>query len=393
MKSLLAIAVACGLALGFTIRAEPELVAVAQEKKKYPRGHKHASKKVWEQRHRVSHAKHGKELKALPVINDATWDAVALGYGPAINDQGQCGDCYLNSGANVCASAQLIAGQAPKNSGFQLSIQWLLDCHGELGGCGGGDEYQVAQLIQTDGCPSMKDYAGQGQTPAKCGPTTGMKLYMVTSLAMCSSTQGVANTQDIKNCIAAYGYVSVAVAAGADWDSYQAGQVLSGNSTEIDHAVGLVGWKTTGTTTVWKLQNSWGQGWGDNGYAWINEGADCVGTEAFAAIATPVVPPPPPPGPGPGPAPGPPGTATSMTISGAILPGTYEISTTGTLAAVQAAAGTLNGILGGQPSGKTNQEPPLMPKIELRLKANEEAMGRLADAVLKLQTTIEGKGK
>lgn len=37
------------------------------------------------------------------------------------------------------------------------------------------------------------------------------------------------------------------------------------------HAVTLVGWKTVRGRLYWKLLNSWGKEWGDNGYAWIPE--------------------------------------------------------------------------------------------------------------------------
>ena len=59
----------------------------------------------------------------------------------------------------------------------------------------------------------------------------------------------------MKNCIVTYGPVSVAVAAGNSWDSYQAGQVLNDgpNPNGINHAVMVVGWKTAadGKTTIW----------------------------------------------------------------------------------------------------------------------------------------------
>jgi hypothetical protein len=341
------------------------------------------------------------------VITAQTWDTVALGYGPGINDQGQCGDCYLNSAANVCASAQMVAGVAPKGSAFQLSIQYLLDCHSELGGCGGGDEYQVSQLIQTSGCPSMAQYSGQGQNPGNCKGTTGMQMYTVSGLMMCSTGTGVANTQDIKNCIAANGYASVAVAAGEDWDSYQAGQVLTGTNTSVNHAVGIVGWKTSGTTTIWKGQNSWGTSWGDGGYFWIQEGADSIGTEAYVAIVTPVTPPPPPvpPGPTPPTPPGPtpaPGAATTLIINNAMAAGTYEIAPQGNLAAWQnvqqavQASPVLQQAMQGKAPG---MEPPLLtptvqPSLDAkRLDALEAGMLRLTDSFLELQRTIQGKPK
>ena len=39
------------------------------------------------------------------------------------------------------------------------------------------------------------------------------------------------------------------------------------NSFQVDHAVTLVGYNTT----HWFIKNSWGTGWGDKGYAYINK--------------------------------------------------------------------------------------------------------------------------
>lgn len=43
------------------------------------------------------------------------------------------------------------------------------------------------------------------------------------------------------------------------------------NKTSIDHVVLLVGWTTRG----WIIKNSWGTGWGDNGYATIDYKNNC----------------------------------------------------------------------------------------------------------------------
>ncbi len=50
-------------------------------------------------------------------------------------------------------------------------------------------------------------------------------------------------------------------------------------STSIDHAVTLVGYGTLNGVDYWKIKNSWGTGWGDNGYLLIqrNQGACGIG--------------------------------------------------------------------------------------------------------------------
>jgi C1A family cysteine protease len=293
-------------------------------KAEHARGHKPPPAHIAAARHRVSNAKHGAMLLALKVATQATYDARITGWIPPPGDQNGCGDCYLHSGVKTCACAQVAGGiiKPSTTNPFMLSVQEMLDCHGDLGGCGGGDEYSVAQAIQSSGVCSMADYAGPGSSPGNCQSVTGKTLYTVTNLVFADpaqTNQGVASTQSIKNAILAYGYVSVAGAAGGWSDPGQNG-TITGNDNSIDHAIGLVGWDDThdngdGSKGAWVMQNQWGQ-WGGScansayptptpahsiGYAWIKYGADSIGTEAFIAIAgsgpTPVPPTPVPPTP------------------------------------------------------------------------------------------------
>jgi hypothetical protein len=282
---------------------------------KHGRGFKLPPKEVRDQRHRVSEAKFADIRKAIPVVTAATYDARTLNIVPPVGNQQSCGDCYVWSGCKVCAGAQMAAKVVPQDGKFMIAPSYFLDCQ-NVGGCGGGDEYQVAQIVNQSGAPSVAQYGGDGVNPGTCKSTTGMTLYTVSSLVMVGSQSGIASTQDIKNYCAAYGYVSVAADAGeGDWDSYTTG-TITGTGTSIDHAIGIVGWDDThdngdGSKGAWIVQNNWAESWGNpcanaanpnvtvGGYAWIKYGADSIGTEAFVAIAAsgPVPPSPTPPTP------------------------------------------------------------------------------------------------
>jgi C1A family cysteine protease len=41
---------------------------------------------------------------------------------------------------------------------------------------------------------------------------------------------------------------------------------------KVDHAVLLVGFSPT---KGWKIKNTWGSEWGENGYAWLKDGNSC----------------------------------------------------------------------------------------------------------------------
>jgi hypothetical protein len=227
------------------------------------------------------------------------------------------------------ADAQLVAAvvslsQVPL---FQISVQWVLDCHGDLGGCNGGDEWQVSQLYLAPnaGGPDVAGYAGSGQQPGQCKSLGGAKLYTISAMGYCDPNQqanGVAATQLIKNCMMQYGPISVAVAA-SQWGDPGSG-TITGNDNQIDHAVKLIGWDDNhdngdGTKGAWLMQNQW-NGWGINGtsVAWIAYGADSIGTEAFWVQATNPTPPP-------IPIPPAPSGANIFTAEAIIPAGTFQI--------------------------------------------------------------------
>lgn len=62
--------------------------------------------------------------------------------------------------------------------------------------------------------------------------------------------------------------LSVSVAASSyAFQTYSSGVFAnSACGTRTDHATNVVGWGTSGSTEYWLMRNSWGTGWGDNGY-------------------------------------------------------------------------------------------------------------------------------
>jgi hypothetical protein len=280
----------------------------------FGRGFKLPPKNVRDAMHRVSEAKFAHIRKSIPVTTLTVYDARAKGIIPPVGNQRQCGNCYMWSGCKVCSSAQMASNVVPQDGKFMLAPQYGLDCHSNLGGCDGGDEYQVAQLVASNGWPSVAQYGGAGQNPGNCKSTSSMTLYTVTSVVMVGSQSGIAATQDIKNYLAVYGYVSVATDASTNWWNNGTG-TCTDTGTSIDHAVGIVGWDDThdngdGSKGAWIMQNNWDTSWGSNcantanptptepgGYGWMKYGSDSIGTEAFIAIAAA--------GPSPAPTPGP----------------------------------------------------------------------------------------
>uniref|UniRef100_A0A7S3NH55 Peptidase C1A papain C-terminal domain-containing protein n=1 Tax=Euplotes harpa TaxID=151035 RepID=A0A7S3NH55_9SPIT len=204
----------------------------------------------------------------------------------SIMNQGQCGSCWAFGATEALSDRFAIASNGQIN--VVLSPQYLVSCDDGNMGCNGGWLDEAWKFMQNHGLPSQdcvsyKSGGGStGQCPSTCDDGSEMQLYR------CGDVQETQSVADIQNAIMTNGPVEAAFTVYEDFFSY-AGGIYRHTSGGVagGHAIKAVGWGVEGDTRYWIMANSWGTGWGENGFFRIAFG-EC-GIESDVTFAPAIV--------------------------------------------------------------------------------------------------------
>merc|ERR1712216_354752 len=194
----------------------------------------------------------------------ASIDWTTKGAVTAVKNQGSCGSCWAFSttvaieGRNYIANGNLVS----------LSEQELVSCASSYGnqGCNGGLMDDGFKFVEASGLETESSYSYAGTTgtctTSKEGSHDGIAPGVVTGFK-----DVTANSESQLAAAVAQGPVSVAIEADQSGFQFYKSGVFSGTcGTALDHGVLAVGYGTDSGTAYWKVKNSWGESWGQDGY-------------------------------------------------------------------------------------------------------------------------------
>jgi len=203
------------------------------------------------------------------------WKACVL---PVVNQQNTCGSGYAVAVAQTASERMCIASKSQKL--INLSAQELLSCDKNNSGCKSGFLNNSADYLKTTGLvdESCFPYSVDSTCDKICADPKRHKIdgYCI-----------LFGEDDIKREIFKNGPVVSVMSIYVDFLTYKSGVYSKGDEVpkfQGFHGVKIIGWgvengseqEPNAGNKYWIVQNSWGEDWGDNGYAKISMGQELM---------------------------------------------------------------------------------------------------------------------
>jgi hypothetical protein len=221
----------------------------------------------------------------------ATWDWRNYGghnWMTPVTDQ-MCGDCWAH--ATLGSMEVRLRWQRGGTYGYELPInlseRYAVTCSPH-GSCSPWNIPALLDFITDEGVPDEDCllYDPLLDCSDRCS-NWNVRVYKVVSDGTYNGP-GAAYREDVKTSCENWGPIAVWMMVYRDFWDYSGGiYVRTSNIEDGGHFVDIVGWGSSGGVDYWICKNSWGTGWGVNGYFYIRRGTNESRIEEQAYWLTP----------------------------------------------------------------------------------------------------------
>ncbi|HWQ65429.1 MAG TPA: C1 family peptidase [Methanospirillum sp.] len=226
------------------------------------------------------------EISAEALPSSFSWKSNGGDYTTPIRDQARCGSCWAFAGTAVFESFWERLSQNP-NLNPDFSEQYLVSCNRDGDDCGGGWNplsYFISRTGASGGIGTVLESAyPYTASDTSCKDLSAYTRYKAPAGTAWYTVDGYTIPSDtqIKTAVYTYGPLWVSLGVTNDFSYYDSGVYSYSGSVSINHAVALVGWGTQSDgRTYWICKNSWGTGWGEDGWFNILSGSNLIGYAA-----------------------------------------------------------------------------------------------------------------
>lgn len=211
-------------------------------------------------------------------VNASRVDLRDLNLISPIKDQGNCGSCWIFGTMAAYESSYAFRNN---NSIVNLSEQNALNCS-KAGTCRGGFPATLLKWwVEGQNSIKSENQEPYHATSDVCSGNIGKYKAIAWDFVDRQRRWNVIpSIQEIKQAIVKHGALITCLTVTFGFQNIRNSNPYNETTNQdINHVVTIVGWDDSKRS--WLVKNSWGTGWGVNGYAWIGFGSNNIGVSTL----------------------------------------------------------------------------------------------------------------